>query len=569
MNKVSITKVFKYRCFEPVEGLSLFDEALDNRHMLWNKLVEIDRDFREKSSKIITPIQSDYQVLDQEIKNLQEELNDQMQIRRDKLAEYEADGIYPFGQRFVVKDNAKEIKDDFFLKYDGQPVVIAGRLMTIRSHGKTAFANIRDKSGDIQVYFRKDVLGEDAYKYVKMLDIGDIIGVEGHVFKTHTGEVTIKVNKLTLLSKSLRPLPEKWHGLKDTELRYRQRYVDLIVNPEVRDTFVKRSQIVAKIREYMMRDGFMEVETPMMHAIPGGAAARPFITHHNALDIDIYMRIAPELYLKRLIVGGMDRVFEMNRCFRNEGIDNRHNPEFTTIESYQAYGDVEDAIRLTENLVSYCAQEVLGTQEITYQGTEINLTPPWNRITMAEGVKKYTGEDFDAVTTVEEARAIADRLNVEYTENDGIGKILNLCFEDYVEENLIQPTIVYGHPKEISPLAKASRENPLATERFEAFIYGRELANGFSELNDPIDQKQRFLDQLKEREAGDDEAHRMDEDFVTALEYGLPPTAGLGVGIDRLVMFLTDSASIRDVLLFPLMKPEAPKHIEAEEEAAE
>ena len=430
--------------------------------------------------------------MSEEIKNIQEELNEQMQIRRDKLAEYEADGIYPFGQRFVVKDYAKDIKEDFFLKYDGQPVVIAGRLMTIRSHGKTAFANIRDKSGDIQVYFRKDVLGEEAYKYVKMLDIGDIIGVEGHVFKTHTGEVTIKVNKLTLLSKSLRPLPEKWHGLKDTELRYRQRYVDLIVN-------------------------------------------------------------------------GMDRVFEMNRCFRNEGIDNRHNPEFTTIESYQAYGDVEDAIRLTENLVSYCAQEVLGTQEITYQGTEINLTPPWNRITMAEGVKKYTGEDFDAVTTIEEARAIADRLNVEYTENDGIGKILNLCFEDYVEENLIQPTIVYGHPKEISPLAKASRENPLATERFEAFIYGRELANGFSELNDPIDQKQRFLDQLKEREAGDDEAHRMDEDFVTALEYGLPPTAGLGVGIDRLVMFLTDSASIRDVLLFPLMKPEAPKHFEAEE----
>ena len=372
--------------------------------------------------------------MSEEIKNIQEELNEQMQIRRDKLAEYEADGIYPFGQRFVVKDYAKDIKEDFFLKYDGQPVVIAGRLMTIRSHGKTAFANIRDKSGDIQVYFRKDVLGEEAYKYVKMLDIGDIIGVEGHVFKTHTGEVTIKVNKLTLLSKSLRPLPEKWHGLKDTELRYRQRYVDLIVNPEVRDTFVKRSQIVAKIREYMMRDGFMEVETPMMHAIPGGAAARPFITHHNALDIDIYMRIAPELYLKRLIVGGMDRVFEMNRCFRNEGIDNRHNPEFTTIESYQAYGDVEDAIRLTENLVSYCAQEVLGTQEITYQGTEINLTPPWNRITMAEGVKKYTGEDFDAVTTIEEARAIADRLNVEYTENDGIGKILNLCFEDYVEE---------------------------------------------------------------------------------------------------------------------------------------
>ena len=441
--------------------------------------------------------------------------------------------------------------------------------MTMRSHGKTAFANIRDKAGDIQVYFRKDVMGEEAYEFVKMLDIGDIIGVEGHVFRTHKGEITVKVNTLTLLSKSLRPLPEKWHGLTNTELRYRQRYVDLIVNPEVRDTFVKRSKIVAKIRQYMMAHDFMEVETPMMHAIPGGAAARPFITHHNALDIDIYMRIAPELYLKRLIVGGMERVFEMNRCFRNEGIDNRHNPEFTTIESYQAYGDVEDAIRLTENIVSYCAQEVLGTQEITYQGTEINLTPPWNRITMAEGVKKYTGEDFDAVTSIEEARAIADRLNVEYTDNDGIGKILNLCFEDYVEANLIQPTIVYGHPKEISPLAKANRENPLTTERFEAFIYGRELANGFSELNDPIDQKQRFLDQLKEREHGDDEAHRMDEDFVTALEYGLPPTSGLGIGVDRLVMFLTDSASIRDVLLFPLMKPEGQAKPTTNDEDAE
>lgn len=484
-----------------------------------------------------------------------EELNDQMQHRRDKLAQYEDKGVYPFGQRFVVREHTQEVKDDF-INFDGQPVVMAGRLMTMRSHGKTAFANIRDKAGDIQIYFRKDVMGEEAYEFVKMLDIGDIIGIEGHVFRTHKGEITVKVNMLTLLSKSLRPLPEKWHGLTNTELRYRQRYVDLIVNPEVRDTFVKRSKIVAKIRQYMMAHDFMEVETPMMHAIPGGAAARPFITHHNALDIDIYMRIAPELYLKRLIVGGMERVFEMNRCFRNEGIDNRHNPEFTTIESYQAYGDVEDAIRLTENIVSYCAQEVLGTQEITYQGTEINLTPPWNRITMAEGVKKYTGEDFGAVTSIEEARAIADRLNVEYTDNDGIGKILNLCFEDYVEANLIQPTIVYGHPKEISPLAKANRENPLATERFEAFIYGRELANGFSELNDPIDQKQRFLDQLKEREHGDDEAHRMDEDFVTALEYGLPPTSGLGIGIDRLVMFLTDSASIRDVLLFPLMKPE-------------
>ena len=497
------------------------------------------------------------------VQQVQEDLNDQMLVRRDKLAEYEADGVYPFGQRFVVNAHAKDIKDDF-LNFEDQPVVLAGRLMTIRSHGKTAFANIRDLSGDIQVYFRKDVLGEDEYKHVKMLDMGDIVGVEGHVFKTHMGEITVKVSKLTLLSKSLRPLPEKWHGLKDTELRYRQRYVDLIVNPEVRDTFVKRTQIVAKVREYLNSQKFMEVETPMMHAIPGGAAARPFITHHNALDIDIYMRISPELYLKRLIVGGLERVYEINRSFRNEGIDNRHNPEFTMMESYQAYGTYEDAIRLTENIVAYCAQEVLGTTKITYQGTEIDLTPPWNRITMSEGIKKYTGEDFDAVETLEEARAIADRLNVEYGPNDGIGKIQNLCFEDYVEENLIQPTFVYGHPKEISPLAKLNREKPLTTERFEAFIYGRELANGFSELNDPIDQKERFEAQLKEREAGDDEAHRMDNDYVTALEYGLPPTAGLGIGIDRLVMFLTDSASIRDVLLFPLMKPEVAAPVQEE-----
>ncbi len=493
------------------------------------------------------------------------DLNDQMLVRRDKLAQYEADGIYPFGQRFVVQHKALQIKDEF-RDFDGQPVVLAGRLMTIRSHGKTAFANLRDLSGDIQVYFRQDVMGEEAYKYVKMLDMGDLVGIEGHVFKTQKGEITVKVNKLTLLSKSLRPLPEKWHGLKDTELRYRQRYVDLIVNPSVRETFVKRTKIVAKIREYLNRNQFMEVETPMMHAIPGGAAARPFITHHNALDIDIYMRISPELYLKRLIVGGLERVYEINRSFRNEGVSIRHNPEFTMMESYQAYGNFEDAIALTEGIVSYCAKEVLGTTKINYQGMDIDLTPPWNRITMQEGIKQYTGEDFDAVETLSEARAIADRLNVEYGDADGIGKIMNLCFEEYVEENLMQPTVVYGHPVEISPLAKQNREKPLTTERFEIFIYGRELANGYSELNDPIDQKQRFESQLKEREAGDDEAHRMDEDFVTALEYGLPPTAGLGIGIDRLVMFLTDSASIRDVLLFPLMKPEAAKQEEATEE---
>ncbi len=490
------------------------------------------------------------------VQEQQENLNDQMRVRRDKLAEYEADGIYPFGQRFVVQHHAGDIKDDF-RNFENQPVVVAGRLMTIRSHGKTAFANLRDLSGDIQVYFRQDVLGEDEYKHVKMLDMGDIVGIEGHVFRTHMGEVTIKVDKLTLLSKSLRPLPEKWHGLKDTELRYRQRYVDLIVNPDVRDTFIKRTLVLQKIREFLNAQNFMEVETPMMHAIPGGAAARPFVTHHNALNFDIYMRISPELYLKRLIVGGLERVYEINRSFRNEGIDNRHNPEFTMMESYQAYGNFDDAIRLTEDIVAHCAEAVLGTTKINYQGTEIDLTPPWNRITMQEGILKYAGEDFDKVETVEEARAIADRLNVEYGANDGIGKIMNLCFEEYVEENLIQPTFVYGHPLEISPLAKMSRENPLATERFEAFIYGREIANGYSELNDPIDQKARFEKQLQEREAGDDEAHRMDEDFVTALEYGLPPTAGLGIGIDRVVMFLTNAASIRDVLLFPLMKPEA------------
>ncbi len=483
------------------------------------------------------------------------DLNDQMIIRREKLDKYREAGVYPFGQRFVVKEKAATIKENF-RDYNGQPVVIAGRIMTIRSHGKTAFANLRDVTGDIQVYFRKDVLGEEVYALVKMLDMGDVVGIEGHVFLTHTGEVTVKVEKYTLLTKSLRPLPEKWHGLTNTELRYRQRYVDLIVNPEVRETFKRRTQILQAIREYYVNHDFMEVETPMMHAIPGGAAARPFITHHNALDIDIYMRISPELYLKRLIVGGLDRVFEINRSFRNEGIDNRHNPEFTMVESYQAYGNYEDVIELTENIVAYCAQKVLGTTKITYQDTEIDLTPPWNRITMQEGVKKYAGEDFSTVTTVEEARAIADRLNVEYGANDGIGKILNNCFEEYVEENLIQPTFVYGHPKEISPLAKANQENPFETERFEAFVFGRELANGFSELNDPIDQRERFEAQLKEREAGDDEAHRMDEDYITAMEYGLPPTAGLGIGIDRLVMFLTDSSSIRDVLLFPLMKPE-------------
>ena len=414
-------------------------------------------------------------------------------------------------------------------------------------------------SGEIQLYFRKDVLGEESYTLFKLLDIGDIVGIEGTVFVTHTGETTIRVEKWTLLSKSLRPLPEKFHGLTDKETRYRQRYLDLIVNPEVKDTFIKRSKIIKGIRKYLDDRHFLEVETPMLHTIAGGAAARPFKTHHNALDMDIYLRIAPELHLKRLLVGGLERVYEMNRCFRNEGIDTRHNPEFTTVELYQAYGDLEDVINITEDMVSKLAEMLYGTMKLTYIDKEIDLTPPWDRMTMIEAVKKFSGADFEGITDVETARKMADEHDVEYGQFDGVGKIINAFFEKFVEENLIQPTIITGHPLEISPLTKQDRDNPLLTYRFEAFIYGRELANGFSELNDPIDQRNRFIEQMKERERGDDEAHQMDEDYCRALEYGLPPTGGLGIGIDRLVMFLTNSPSIRDVLLFPLSRPEQHK----------
>ena len=438
-------------------------------------------------------------------------------------------------------------------------VSVAGRLMAIRRHGKTAFCVLRDLSGEIQLYFRKDVLGEESYTLFKLLDIGDIVGIEGTVFVTHTGETTIRVEKWTLLSKSLRPLPEKFHGLTDKETRYRQRYLDLIVNPEVKDTFIKRSKIIKGIRKYLDDRHFLEVETPMLHTIAGGAAARPFKTHHNALDMDIYLRIAPELHLKRLLVGGLERVYEMNRCFRNEGIDTRHNPEFTTVELYQAYGDLEDVINITEDMVSKLAEMLYGTMKLTYIDKEIDLTPPWDRMTMIEAVKKFSGADFEGITDVETACKMADEHDVEYGQFDGVGKIINAFFEKFVEENLIQPTIITGHPLEISPLTKQDRDNPLLTYRFEAFIYGRELANGFSELNDPIDQRNRFIEQMKERERGDDEAHQMDEDYCRALEYGLPPTGGLGIGIDRLVMFLTNSPSIRDVLLFPLSRPEQHK----------
>lgn len=491
------------------------------------------------------------QVLDSITAN--EDINELMQVRRDKMTAIAAKGIEPFGRNYHCTHHAQDILTGFDT-LEGQTVSLAGRIMAVRGHGKASFAHLMDMSGRIQIYFRQDVLGDDAYDNFNLLDIGDIIGVTGVVFKTQKGEISVKAVSFQILAKSLRPLPEKWHGLKDVETRYRQRYLDLIVNPDVRSTFVLRSRIIKSLRSYLDNLGFLEVETPMMHAIAGGAAARPFITHHNALDMKLYMRIAPELYLKRLIVGGFEKVYELNRVFRNEGISIKHNPEFTMVELYQAYADYQAIMRLTEESIAHIAQEVLGTTKITYQGQEIDLTPPWNRITMPEAVKKYSGEDFSAVTTVEEARAIADRVGAKYDKKDGIGKILNAVFEEVAEAHLIQPTFIIGHPVEISPLAKKNKENPEITDRFEAFIFGREIANGFSELNDPIDQKERFLNQVAERESGDDEAHMMDEDYVVALEYGLPPTGGLGIGIDRLVMFLTDNSSIRDVLLFPHMR---------------
>lgn len=496
---------------------------------------------------------------------MREEDTEQMQIRKEKLQKIYDLGVYPFGDKFEWTHHTQDVKNNFEA-LENSTVKVAGRVMAIRGHGKTAFLTLRDLQGDIQVYLRKDEVSELEFDVYKLMDIGDIIGVTGTVFKTHTGETSIRVKEFTLLSKALRPLPDKWHGLKDAEMRYRQRYVDLIMGEDVRDTFRKRSAIVAAVREWLENHGFMEVETPMMQALYGGAAARPFITHHNAQNMDVYLRISPELYLKRLVVGGFERVFEINRNFRNEGIDNRHNPEFTMLETYQAYGNYEDVMHQTEQIVAHCAQKVLGTTKIVYQGTEIDLTPPWNRMTMPEAVKKYSGEDFEKVTDISEARAICDRLNVEYSEDDGIGKLLNLCFEEVAESKLIQPTFIMGHPLEISPLAKQNRENPNITDRFEAFIFGRELANGFSELNDPIDQRRRFEMQMLEREKGDDEAHQMDEDYIAALEHGLPPTCGLGIGIDRLVMFLTDASSIRDVILFPLMKPEVKQKSKVEED---
>lgn len=483
------------------------------------------------------------------------DMNELMQVRREKMAAFAAKDIEPFGRRFEITHHAQEVID----KYDeleGKSIKLAGRLMAVRGHGKASFTTLMDITGNIQLYFKLDVVGEDQYANFRLLDIGDIIGVEGEVFKTHRGEISVKVTSFELQSKSLRPLPEKFHGLKDVEVRYRQRYLDLIVNPEVRNTFIARSKIIKSIRNYLDTRDFLEVETPVMHPIAGGAAARPFVTYHNALDMNLYLRIAPELYLKRLIVGGLERVYELGRVFRNEGIDVRHNPEFTSVEIYQAFADYNDLMDITEGIIVEAAKAVLGTTVINYQGTEIDLSKV-RRISMNDAVLEVTGKDFSQVKTVEEARAMADEIHVPYEAKHGIGGILNAAFEEKVEETLIQPTFITGHPTEISPLAKRNKNNPDITDRFEIFIYGRELANGFSELNDPIDQEGRFLDQVKQRESGDDEAHMMDRDYVTALEYGLPPTGGLGIGVDRLVMLLTDSASIRDVLLFPHMRHRA------------
>lgn len=485
----------------------------------------------------------------------QQKLSEVLQIRRDKLTAMKEEGKDPFQvTSFQRTAYAAQIVERFE-EMEGQKVSIAGRIMSKRGMGKASFIDLRDHSGRIQSYVRQDHVGEESYADFKKWDIGDIVGLEGEVFRTQKGEISIKADSVALLSKSLLPLPEKWHGLKDTELRYRQRYVDLIVNPEVKETFVKRSKIITAMRHYLDGKGFLEVETPVLHSVAGGAAARPFITHHNALDIDMYMRIALELHLKRLIVGGFDKVYEIGRVFRNEGIDTKHNPEFTLLELYEAYTNYEGIMDITEGLVRHCAHEVLGTGKIQYGDVEIDLDKPFARVSMLDAVKQYAGVDFRTVKTVEEARALAKEHHVEYEERLGIGGILSLFFEEFCEEHLIQPTFVMDHPVEISPLSKRKPGDPEYTERFELFILGREHANAFSELNDPLDQRERFQHQAEMKAAGDDEACDLDEDFLTALEYGLPPTGGLGIGVDRLVMLLTGSASIRDVLLFPTMRP--------------
>lgn len=483
-------------------------------------------------------------------------MNHLMQVRKEKLDNLIAEGKNPFE---ITKFNRTHTSADIEKHYDeleGKDVTVAGRIMSKRIMGKASFCHIQDATGKIQSYVSINDLGEESYKQFKEDDIGDIIGITGFVFKTKTGEISIHAKEVTLLTKSLRPLPEKFHGLKDTDLRYRQRYVDLIVNPDVKETFEKRTKIIKEMRRILDEKGYMEVETPILQTIAGGASAKPFITHHNSLDIDMYLRVAPELYLKRLIVGGFDKVYEIGRNFRNEGMDIKHNPEFTNMELYAAYENMEDMMAITEELISTIAKNVLGTTKITYQGVEIDLTPSWRRVTMIDIVKEKTGVDFNEIETDEQAQEAAKKAGIEIDPiKTTRGDILAQFFDEKVEETLIQPTIVYNYPIENSPLAKKVPEDPRMTQRFELFIGGREYANAFSELNDPVDQYERFLAQVKAREAGDEEANMMDTDFVNALEYGLPPTGGLGIGLDRLIMLLTDEASIRDILLFPTMKP--------------
>ena len=483
------------------------------------------------------------------------DLNEMLQIRRQKLKELQDQGKNPFLiEKFNPDHHTADITDNYD-EFEGKEVTVAGRVMSKRGHGKISFMDIQDMKGRIQILSKIDELGEEAYKIISYLDMGDIIGVEGEVFKTQSGEISVKAKKLTLLSKSLQILPEKWHGLKDPDLRYRQRYVDLIVNPEVKETFLLRNKIIRKIREYLDNLGYLEVETPILGNIAGGANARPFLTHHNALNIDMSLRIANELYLKRLIVGGFDKVYEMGKMFRNEGMDTRHNPEFTNIELYEAYADYNDMMEITENLVAYVAKEVLGTTKVEYQGKTIDFTPPWRRIKMQDAVKEHTGVDFDKINTDEEALEVAKEHKLEIKPGMTRGHVISEMFEEFCEQYMDQPTFIIGHPVEISPLAKRNPDDPRITNRFEAFANCWEIANAFSELNDPIDQRERFEEQLRQKEYGDDEAHPMDEDFLNAIEVGLPPTGGLGIGVDRLIILLTNQASIRDVIFFPTMKP--------------
>lgn len=492
---------------------------------------------------------------------MSEELNDQILVRRQKMQAFQDQGIDPFGARFERTHSSEDIISQYGelskeeLEENPHEVVIAGRIMTKRGKGKAGFAHVQDLKGQIQIYVRKDAIGEDAYDLYNTVDLGDILGIKGTVFKTNVGELSIKAKEVTFLTKALRPLPEKFHGLKDVEQRYRQRYLDLITSESSKETFILRSRIIQSMRRYLDNQGFLEVETPMLHSIAGGAAARPFITHHNALDMELYIRIAIELHLKRLIVGGLEKVYEIGRVFRNEGISTRHNPEFTMLELYEAYADYNDIMALTENLIAHVAEEVFGTTTVQYGEDEINLAPGWKRLHMADAVKEYTGVDFWKQMSKEEAQALAKEHGIDIKPTMEVGHILNEFFEQKVEEELVQPTFVYGHPVEISPLAKKNPEDERFTDRFELFIVRREHANAFTELNDPIDQRQRFEAQLVEKAEGNDEAHEMDEDFIEALEFGMPPTGGLGIGIDRLIMLLTNSASIRDVLLFPQMRP--------------